>query len=575
MTAPKVSAWNSFLIGILLAVGWLATDHYRPWTSFHSEVPAALAGAVAVFHALRGRASVGIAPEAATLLLLSILPWLQRAAGIVLFDGDALLASLYLCGTGLCLWAGGASTEAERSALLRTLVLTIVAVSIASTGVGLCQWFGIDGPEGSALWAVRLTPGARTAGNLAQSNHVATLIAFGIAGVIWLRANGRVGGAVACLTLAFLLLGLAMTQSRTIWVSGPLLAGWMVCRPGSMLRPLRLSAPAVLLLGSWYAVALSAAVALPEHLQLADASASTAGRLTSGAGRQVMWSSWWHAIELSPWVGHGWQQGHLAQGAAAPMAFAYAYSGYAHNIFLDLLAWNGLPLGGGLSILAVAWYLRAGLRVNGADQWFRFAVLTLFACHALVEYPHAYAYFLVPVALLTGQQIADAPQTRWPVPRFALAVLATACLGSVAAIVHDYLEIEADTRVLRAEKLHIGGVRTSEPPNDILVLDQMYALAKALRTEAQPGMAAASLDELLRVVHRFPMRYLLQETVAALALNGRETEARAEMQRLYGMYGPTGHAAALTWLRDRGARVGGALPAFVGELEAAGPPALR
>lgn len=552
-----------------MGAAWLVTDHFPPWTGFHAELPAVLAGGVAVMYALatsEGRLS----PLPAALLLLAAAPWAQWAGGVVLYSGDAALASAYLTGTALCFWAGESTTAAVRQRVLLTLAWCVLVVSILSTGIGLYQWFGLEGLE---IWGARVAQGSRTAGNLAQSNHLATLLAFGIASAVWLRAQGRLGDGTTLLVVGFLLLGLGMTQSRTVWLGFLVMAGWMGLRPAQLLRPLRLKIGPVLLLAVWYALVLWAVVVLPEPLRLTESVPGGASRFASASGRQVMWASWMRAIEMSPWFGHGWQQGHLAQGAAAMSALAYAYSGYAHSVVLDLLAWNGLPLGVAILAAAAWWYVRSGLRVEGPDQWLRFAVLTVFGTHALLEYPHAYAYFLVPVALLAGQMVGDGPAVaRVPIPRWLLGAAAVLCLAFAAATAHDYLLIEEDVRVLRAQKLRIGGVRTSEAPRDIWVLDQMQAMMRALRVDARPNMDPRQLDELVRVAQRFPMRHLLQESAAALALNGRAAQAREEMQRLYGMYGKAGYALTMASLKEQAARTGPSLERFVEAIEADAPP---
>lgn len=569
-SAPEqIGSRAAALVALLLALAWLVTEHFPPWTNFHSELPALLAGSIAVVYALTRRGPLKVGPAAAGLLLVALVPWLQWVTGLVLFRGDAALASAYLAGMALCLWAGDAMPPPARERLLYALAWTMLGVAIASTGIGLCQWFGIDG---LGPWIAHLQAGSRTAGNLAQSNHMATLFAFALASTVLLHARGRLGGMAAMSTAAFLLLGLAMTQSRTPWLGVLLLGGWMLLRPASLLQPLRLRPVPLLLLAGWYALVLWGTAVLPEPLLLAGIGRGDTLRIASG-GRPVMWASWWHAIQLAPWFGHGWQQGHLAQGLAALEAPAYAYSGYAHNLVLDLLAWNGLPLGGLLVAGGAWWYFRSGLRASGPEQWFRFAVLSLFLAHALLEYPHAYTYLLVPVALLAGQLGAEMPgEWRLAVPRWPLAAAAVLCMGIAVAVVHDYFLIEADTRDLRAQKMHIGGVWTSEAPKDILVLDQMLALARAIRIEPRASMPPAELRELLQVARRFPTRYLLQQSAAALALNGRAREAHVEMRRLAGMYGPAGHAASVAALRMRAEGQDAGLQAFVDEIMPASLP---
>jgi hypothetical protein len=179
-----------------------------------------------------------------------------------------------------------------------------------------------------------------------------------------------------------------------------------------------------------------------------------------------------------------------------------------------------------------------------------FAVLTLFAAHALLEYPHAYTYFLLPVGLLAGQLMAETgPWRSVPLPRLLPIGGAVVCAIVTAAVTHDYFAIEADTRELRAQKLRIGGLRTSAAPKDIWTLDQMQALAQANRIDVRVGMPPTEMAQLLTVARRFPTRYLLQQSVLALAANGHADSAASEVRRLNGMYGRHGSAPLLAELR--------------------------
>ncbi len=261
------------------------------------------------------------------------------------------------------------------------------------------------------------------------------------------------------------------------------------------------------------------------------------------------------AIRLSPWVGYGWLQGQTAQAAAALTKPGLEYSSYAHNLVLDLMVWNGVPWAccsqacwrGGTS--------GAGLKANGAADSFRFGVLTVFAVHSMLEYPFAYTYFLVPVALLAGQLEASGRPARHqrPASQALPRGLHRLRRGVRRSGGGDRPRLCARrSRSARSADgiLRIGGVRPFPPVPDFWVLDQLEAATRNARVAVRPGMPAAELDDLLTVTRRYPGAYFLRMSAAALALHGREAEGLDQLRRLRGLHGERQFQAALTALTE-------------------------
>lgn len=536
------------VVALLCLVAWFVTDHYPPWTAFQSELPAVLAGLLAVVGVLRWQARSPLPWPAAALLAAAVLPWLQWATGLVPFAGDAIVASLYLGGSALCFWAGHAADATERDSLLNALAAAMLAGAILTTGVLLYQWFGLRGLN--QIYVAEGLPGARNGANLGQANHAATLICLGLAALALARVRVAVGTPVALLAASFLAIGLALTQSRVPWLLAFALAGWALVRREGFGRLWRFAPAGLLGIVTWYALLFWAVGVLPEWLfgvSLADADGS---RL--GAGRRpVLWGQWFEALRLAPWQGYGWLQGRAAQVAAAPTRPGVEASDYAHSLVLDLLAWNGLPLGLVMLAAGLVWYLRAGFRAEGVQDGFRLVVVTALGVHSLVEYPFAYAYFLVPVALLAGQ-LAARTQRAGPrlVPRPALALLALAFVAGTAAVVADYVRVEADVRTLREQTARIGGLRRSDAVQGLWVLDQMAAFSRASRIEPAEGMPAAALNDLLMGARRFPNLWLLQQSALALAANGRPDEARRHLDLLCALNGENTHAMVVARMAE-------------------------
>ena len=119
-------------------------------------------------------------------------------------------------------------------------------------------------------------------------------------------------------------------------------------------------------------------------------------------------------IGLSPWWGYGWNQSvqaHVLLASAYPeLRVSVAH---AHNLVLDLMLWNGFPLGlaltGGLG--AWLWYQLRG--ATTPTQLLLLLALGVFGLHAMLELPHAYAFFLLPAALMMGSLNEIRPVPVW------------------------------------------------------------------------------------------------------------------------------------------------------------------
>lgn len=512
----------------------MVTDHYLPWAAFHSEVPAALAGLLAVAATLRRSSRVRLPWPAMVLLLAATIPWCQWAAGQVSFAGDALLASLYLAGAALCVCAGCTADEAERKQMLEAAAVAVLAGAMLTTAVLAYQWTGLRGLN-QVLVAEGMA-GTRATGNLGQPNHAATLLCLGLASVVLMRANGALGDVSSAIVAGYLVLGLALTQSRVPWLAFVFVSAWLALRHRALWAGLRLPVIAVPALIAAYLLLFWLIGVLSSHWYGVHPTTVAGSRLGLGL-RPVLYGQWAEALRASPWVGFGWLQGRHAQAVGALARPGTEPSDYAHSLPLDLLAWNGLPLGTALVVLAGLWYLRCGSQVQGPTQWFRFTALTVLLAHSLVEYPFAYAYFLVPIALLTGQMTAELSTRTFETHRVWLGVLTVLSALGVTAIVRDYLRVESDIRVLREQNARIGAPHRSEPVRDIWVLDQMAALSRASRIEPRPGMPGSDLKDLEAAASRFANVWLLHRSALALALNGQEHEARDDMRRVCAIYG--------------------------------------
>ena len=544
---------------------WLLTNHYLPWLAAWQDGAAAALLCLAAMFARHGGAVAWPWIAALGLALASIAT--QAATGRILYAGDAVVAAwyvlLFLCALALgaalsaafgapqgppqgpphdaalrAAWAAARQDDAPAAAhtvhraaapahFTDAWASGVLAAAMLSTAVALVQWTGV---RGHALLTVDMPPGGRPFANVAQPNHFCTIAFLGLCALALLHERGRIGRGTLLAAAAFLAWGMAMSGSRTGWLQVALLvmaAAWFERR-----MPLRTGLRTALLLAALY----GAAVLLWRH---------AAGLLDLGPAREfaeqlqpgTRWAHWTmmlDAIGRLPWTGTGWQQVGLAQQAVAldhpPVG---EHIEHAHNLVLDLLVWAGVPVGGAILLavgLAVAGAWRRAVAPEAA--WLLIAAGG-FGVHALLEYPHEYAYFLIPVGLALGAAHALEPQPRgWRWPRPALPVAGGVLALVLGVVAHDYLRAEANHRLLRFESARIGVDRIVSVAPDLLVLDQLQAFLAFARTEARPGMSAGELERMRSVSERWGTPPVLLRYALAAGLNGQPEVARQTAGRL-------------------------------------------
>jgi O-antigen ligase len=503
----------------LLALGLagLLPGHYFPWTGFQQEVLAAIGALVLAVAALVERPPWRVQLTALTLLAgtLAAVPALQWAAGLIAYRSDALLPTMYLMGLGLAVVV--ARHLADTHPRFDEELLAMLAVAALTTCVfGLLQW-----AQWQPSFVHALAPGDRVYGNFLQPNHQACLLGLGLAALISLRASGRLRPVVALPGATLLLVGLAMTQSRAGWLMVGVLAllGLALQRRAQLKWPTtEIAATVALYAAAWWVLPLLTRAAV-------DAGTASLALRSQADSRWLHWQIIWDAVTRSPWWGYGWNQMSAAQQVAVldhPPTFEWPSS--SHNQALDLLVWNGLPLG----LLAIGalmlWSAVALRRCSDARTWGLLAALAVLACHAMVELPLAYAYFLLPAALLAG-----AAESRLPMPGIrlpaaqALAAAATAVLAvALWAVVDEYLQIEEGVRQARFRDV---GYAAQVTVPDVALLDGPREYLRLWATKNDDGDPGADMGWLRTVSLRFATPPALLRLATAAALRGETAEA--------------------------------------------------
>ncbi|MBT2300795.1 O-antigen ligase C-terminal domain-containing protein [Variovorax paradoxus] len=514
--------WSLLAFGF--ALPWLIPVHSYPWPTLYSEVAAGLAVLPLALWAVTRRARMDFDLLSLGFAAAALIPLLQAAGGMFAFPGEAPLVSVYLLGCAVSVAIARSCEALAPGRLPDALFAGFVMAALVSTALALAQWLLLD-------WGPLMAPisiGTRSMANVGQANELSTLLLWGLIGLWWAHARQRIGGRVAVFAAATVLLGVASTQSRTGWLGIALLlaVAWVSPAPlGTAKHRLVFVG-----LGLWFAV-LALGWKLATDLIGAGGADGLGSRLSSGL-RPEIWSMMVDGIQHRPWLGYGWNQGRLVQVDELPQ-YADLKMGiqHAHNLVLDLMVWNGAPLGLAIAALLGLWFWWQVRRAASAEQILILLGLGTFTLHGLLELPHCKAFFLVPVALMMGilnaRSALVAPAR---LPRAVSAALVVA-LGSVLLLMwKDYRAIELDVQSQRLRAARIG-VRAPPPAPEIHILNGLQAALVNLRIEPREGMPASEIERLRLTARRYPVENALLRYAKAAALNGRPLAAHEALRQ--------------------------------------------
>jgi hypothetical protein len=344
------------------------------------------------------------------------------------------------------------------------------------------------------------------------------------------------GGVAAWAVAAWFVAGLAMTQSRTGLLNaalvGTALYAW------HRRRGVQAFGAQLLALLSWLVAAFIGFAALG---QAADGQvAGLLGNRAEAGTRPLAWQLALQAIAAKPLLGHGWGQSFLAQWTQtlnAPPLHEVMLS--AHNLVLDLALWAGLPVATLVLAGVLLWFRGVLRRLKDEGTLLLVLVAAVLFVHALLEYPLAYAFFLLPLGLVMGalgERVGL--RTLFRTPAVVVVALVVAAGAGVLITVRDYLKVEHSYRNLLYEKARIVGDYDREPP-EVIVLTSLRDLIVFWRREPAAGLAPAELRWGAEVVLAHPSAHGMARVAASLALNGQADAATQWIARACSIYGST------------------------------------
>lgn len=523
-TAVMSSLWL-VVAAMGLALAWMLPNHVLPWYGFHGDAWCAIMmTAVAVPVLWRNRFSVGWHGLTAFVAVAALIPLAQFAVGMVPLFGTAWINFAYMLGLVLALLVGAAWERESVGQGPDYLFLALGLASVASVGLQLYQLLDLE-PVGA--WTLQ-SSGTRHYANIAQPNQLASLLLMGLLGCAWGFLRKHLSAFVAIGVSALLLLGVALTESRTGWLNILLLLAMTLY--WRRLAPSRSYLWAVLGLAVYF---VACVVLLPTLYDLLWGEGMFQYRSAADNPRWAAWVMFLKAAAQRPLFGFGWGQLGQAQFLMLDEKLWLGASMLqSHNIVLDLVLWNGFPIGLTLSGVLAWWVWSVASRLDNPYQLTVLGCVVILGTHAMLEYPLQYAYFLLPVGFFmgylnvsSGLGIAISPR-KWLTAGVLLLAVAT-----LSITIRDYLRVETSFYGLRFEHKKVDSLIPRTPPN-VIALTQLRDYILLARIEPRTGMTASELSWVQDVITTLPSAFVLYRYAAMLAMNDRPEEAKIWLNRV-------------------------------------------
>ncbi|KVC47678.1 PglL family O-oligosaccharyltransferase [Burkholderia ubonensis] len=530
-------------LAVALIVPYAITNHTYPIPTFYSEFSALalylLLGASVVLLVRTSRPATPFAAPAAFAAPLGFAAVLVAQVALMPLRVPSMnwLAIGYLGAALVAMQAGYAlAREQLAEAAARIMAGALLIGGVFAVFCQVVQLFRLESVLSPFVVVYNIAAERRPYGNMAQANHLATYIAFALAGALYLVQTRRLAVWAWLMLSVVLSGGLALTVSRGPWlqVAVMVVAGFWMAWVESRGKP---GAPANVRARAWLMPVLLAAVFvavngavrwanLHYHLNLAVSAAERMRDAGQIAPRLALWKYGLAMFREHPLLGVGWGEFPSHQFALARALGGVEIANNSHDIFVDLLAKSGLLGLGVLVVTLVLWFVRALRAPQTSTRVFGFALVGVLLMHALVEYPQQYMFFLLPAMFVIG--LLEAKPLRIVPGRAAFALFALLTFGGLLAalpVLRDYQ---------RAEVLYYGtdpAAQYRDAPSLLFGAWGDYGAATLLTLSRDALPAKLAAHE--RAIALLPGETVLRRYAVLQALDGRDADALDTVARLH------------------------------------------
>ncbi|ENX56518.1 MULTISPECIES: PglL family O-oligosaccharyltransferase [Acinetobacter] len=526
-----------FLASALISFAWLSPFHTYPWVTFSGELASFAAGLVllAVFlnkKIIIPRVQLWIAPIIAV-------PLLQWGFGLVNDFSTALLSSLYVFAFWLMIVLGyNLSVQADqRELLIQETSKLLFGIAIVCSVMAIVQWCGLGG----VINGVMQLKGDRPYANFGQPNHLATFLIMGLMGALYLYEKRVVASFWLLPTSLLILFTIALTQSRTSWVVCLfILFYWMYKQykqqPRFNFPQLWIWCIGFFVIAAWGLPLLTNVIETLSNSEVIQTT-SLAERASSGYLRFDIWTQMLLALKEQPWLGYGWNQTSIAQISIFNLHPSHEWVISAHNVLLDILVWNGLPLGLLIIGYMAVWFFWLDRNAKDTTSVIAIMMVAAILIHAMLEFPQRYAYFLLPMGFLLGLVQAQTPQLK-AVTLNTNVIRVIWLIGIVLLLLiwRDYKLFQENSRLIFKKQQPTVEILGS---SKILLLTQFQQRLEWINLKPQTQMSNTDLEWIDAFVKNKATPYNLKKYAQVLVYNHKFEEAEQQLFILQQLYGQT------------------------------------
>ena len=518
-----------FVVVVMMAFAWLSPFHAQPWASFGNEFAGFAAGLTLLTLFLKQELKV---PTSQLWFLpIILIPLLQWACGLVFYFSVALFSTLYLFSFWLMVVVGFnlSLITANRERLMQHFSYLLLGVAVLSSLIAMIQWLNLE----DSVYGVMRLDASRPYANFGQPNHLATFLVMGLLAALYLYEKNK--AALWCIipSSCLIIFSIALTQSRTSWVVCVFIFLYWLYKKNNIQA--RLSTSKLLLWCVTFFVLAAYLVPVLNKFMLAMGfdvahTASIAERATSGYERIQIWQQFLHAIVERPWFGYGWEQTSIAQMAVFHVQPTYVWVKSAHNIILDLLIWNGIPLGALIIGCMAVWLYWLNKNAKDITSVVAMLMVCVVVIHCMLEFPHRYSYFLLPVGFLLGLIQAQTLNSQTiTIPKNIVGGCWMILFFLLLLIGRDYklaqLKVNSVFTQPQSQLKFLGVSR-------LLILNQFQELIDFALLNPKTKLSEADFVIIENIVNSNPTAYNLMQYALLLSYNNKDAEAENQLFKL-------------------------------------------
>ena len=519
---------------ICIALAWLIPIHYRPWATYTGELYTffALFALAATFF----KQKLDVAKISLPLLVLAAVPLIQLMLGQVYYFSIALLCTLFVFSFWLCINLGFSlsRTTVGREKTFLYLSYTFVTSGVLTGLIAICQWLDFD----SFLpFVMKISGTTRPFANFAQPNNMATFLLMALLACLYLYEQGKVKTRYLVAAAIPILIGIALSQSRTSWVASLCILIYLAYAQYRDFIRLRWFYSL-----AWFIGFVALIVLMPKlsqmMIQLSDMNIQESRDIAQRAGgdmsRLAIWTQMAHAVAAQPWFGYGWHQTSTAFVAISDTVPGPVWVRSAHNFILDFLLWNGAIIGIPFLAYFAYWGIHLQKMVKSALSVIGLLMVGVFVIHAMLEFPQNYAYFLLPIGFIVGiLQAGKLNTSAFQLSPWFIRIVFVVGAILITVIYRDYAN--AAIQLGQASKYEKSPEKiTNHEP--IYLLTEFKHRVAIIRLNPYQKVSAQTLQETDKLVRSYPAKYHIIKYARLLAFNGYEAEARHQLQRLKTIY---------------------------------------